>query len=281
MVNKGVFLTVVVLLSLTAGCDNRGSIVPHGSGSMIETIPARSAEVLSNKKIFFGHQSVGENILDGIRAMQNANGYTKLYIKETGDPDDFNQPILAHAAIGKNGDPYGKIGDFVRMLEKGIGDKTDIALFKFCFWDIREETDVQKVFDHYTRAVITLQRKYPKMRFIHTTVPLMAYPSGMRARLKRWLGYPVAFDLDNIKRNELNKLIGEKYAGREPIFDIASAESTLPDGSRATFAHNGKTYFYLASEYTSDGGHLNEYSRKRVAEQMLDVLASVANDASS
>jgi lysophospholipase L1-like esterase len=33
----------------------------------------------------------------------------------------------------------------------------------------------------------------------------------------------------------------------------------------------------MVPEYTDDGGHLNEKGRKRVAEQMLIILAEVAN----
>lgn len=87
---------------------------------------------------------------------------------------------------------------------------------------------------------------------------------------------PVGFDLDNIKRNELNRLIRSEYAGREPIVDIALYESTLPEGKRAVFVDGGQEYEYLASVNTDDGGHLNQEARIRAAEQLLITLARVA-----
>lgn len=84
---------------------------------------------------------------------------------------------------------------------------------------------------------------------------------------------PVTWDIDNIKRNELNELIRQEYAGKEPLFDIAAIESTLPDGSRAFFSDHGKVYDYLSPDYSSDGGHLNPEGRRRVAEQLLITLA--------
>ena len=38
------------------------------------------------------------------------------------------------------------------------------------------------------------------------------------------------------------------------------------------FTVTGKTYYSLISEYTRDGGHLNERGRKIVAEQLLIFL---------
>ena len=85
-------------------------------------------------------------------------------------------------------------------------------------------------------------------------------------------------DEDNIKRNELNNMILQEYKGKEPVFDIALAEATLPNGKYVYFSRNGKSYYYLAEEYTKDGGHLNEAGRLHVAEQFLLTLADVVKD---
>ncbi len=82
---------------------------------------------------------------------------------------------------------------------------------------------------------------------------------------------------DNIKRNQYNQLLKEYYEGKEPVFDLAKIESTYPDGKRCTFEKDGKTYYSLVSEYTSDGGHLNEKGRKIVAEKLLVFLANLAS----
>ena len=48
-----------------------------------------------------------------------------------------------------------------------------------------------------------------------------------------------------------------------------------PDGTRCSFTKDGKTYYSMVPEYTTDGGHLNEIGRKKVAEQFLILLANL------
>jgi hypothetical protein len=51
--------------------------------------------------------------------------------------------------------------------------------------------------------------------------------------------------------------------------------TTFPDGRRSTFTKAGETYYSMAPEYTYDDGHLNETGRKRIAEQLLVLLANL------
>lgn len=236
-------------------------------------------EKLSAQKIYFGHQSVGGDILDGVQRVMPNEPSLKLNIVDTHDPEKLNGPIWAHSNIGENGDPFSKINGFKANLQKGIGGKADIAFFKFCFWDIRSHTDVEKVFNEYKRTVSELKSAYPQLKIVHFTVPLVEYPNGIYPKIRRMLGLPIGFDQDNIKRNELSWLIRKEYAGREPIVDIALYESTLPGGERAVFINGGEKYDYLAAANTDDGGHLNLGARLRAAEQALITLAQVAEKA--
>lgn len=234
---------------------------------------------LSTQKIYFGHQSVGGNILDGVNRILSKEPGLKLNIVETNDPAKFSGPIWAHSDIGENGDPASKISGFKANLQKGIGEKADIAFFKFCFWDIRSHTDVEKIFNDYKQAISEVKKAYPQLKIVHFTVPLVSHPNGIYPKIRRMLGLRVGFDQDNIKRNELNKLIRNEYAGREPIVDIALYESTLPGGQRAVFVNGGQQYDYLAAANTDDGGHLNLEARLRAAEQTLITLARVVEGA--
>ena len=67
----------------------------------------------------------------------------------------------------------------------------------------------------------------------------------------------------------------EMLEQKKPLFDLAAIESTAPDGTRASFVRDGKTYYQMVSDYTHDGGHLNELGQKRVAEQLLVFLAGL------
>lgn len=263
-------------------------IISCGEGTMktekvklpsINETPESAWQRLSQKKIYFAHQSVGNNIIDGINKIMKDNNAVKINIVETENIKILNKPVLAHYSnIGTNGDPDSKIKAFKDNIHEGIGNKVDIASLKFCFWDIRRQTDIKKVFNDYKETVSALKMQYPKTKFIHFTVPLMSYPNGIKTKIKRALNMIIEADIDNIKRNELNELILKEYSGKEPVFDIAMVESTLPDGSRAVFTNSGKNYYYLAAEYTNDGGHLNEEAKKIVAEQLLILLAKLSEE---
>jgi hypothetical protein len=189
----------------------------------------------------------------------------------------FSQSVWAHSQVGENGDPSSKIEAFKANIRNGIGNRADIVALKFCFWDIRSFTDVGKVFDDYRQAVSELKREYPRLVFVHFTVPLMSYPTGLGAKVRRVLGMPVGFDQDNIKRNELNGLVLNEYGGKEPVVDVALSESRLPSGERTFFMKGGQPIYYLAAAYTDDGGHLNEASRQLVAAQILNALAHASD----
>ncbi|MBW2608023.1 MAG: hypothetical protein JRD05_10355 [Deltaproteobacteria bacterium] len=70
-------------------------------------------------------------------------------------------------------------------------------------------------------------------------------------------------------------MLRKEYDGKEPVFDIAKIESTFPNGTRCSFTKDGKTYYSMVPEYTYDSGHLNETGRKKVAEQLLILLAQL------
>lgn len=231
---------------------------------------------LERKRIFFGHQSVGYNIVEGIREVSEGNGPIALKILETTNPGDFSTPLFAHAAIGKNEDPRSKCEAFSNLLDEQLAGKVDIALLKFCYVDITGATALEQVMAGYESIIERLKREFPKIVFIHVTVPLNTTPMDLRSRVKRFIGYPQWVDTDNMKRNEFNRMLRDRYLGKEPVFDLAAVESIRPDGRHSTFRRNGRNYDSLSPEYTDDGGHLNPLGRKRAAEQLLITLADAA-----
>ena len=264
-----------IVLLVCGSTEGQTMKTEKGHFPLTRDLPEAAWQRLAQKKIYFGHQSVGNNIMDGVSRLMESNSNIKLKIVETNDPAAFKEPVFAHSSVGKNDDPDSKIMAFRNYVDNGIGNKADIAFFKFCFWDIRNHVDIQGVFKRYRETLSELRNQYPKTRFIHVTVPLMHFSTGMRDRLKRTVGATVENDLDNVKRNELNKLVLEEYSGKEPVFDIATIQSTLPDGGRTVASLGGKNYSYLASEYTDDGGHLNEKGRKVVAQQLIIFLSNL------
>jgi len=124
----------------------------------LQGVPESTWTKLSQKKIFFGHQSVGYNIIDGVKDLMGEFPRIKLNIIKTSDPADFNKPLFAHTGVGKNTNPQSKIDAFAGIMQNGIGSKADIAFFKFCLVDITAETDAQKVFAEYKNAMSRLQK---------------------------------------------------------------------------------------------------------------------------
>ncbi|WP_054031632.1 hypothetical protein [Desulfatitalea tepidiphila] len=237
-------------------------------------VPNSVWQKLSSKKIYFGHQSVGYNILDGIQALLKENQQIQLAIEENFDPESFKQGTIAHSRIGYNTDPKSKLDMFAFIAKSGGAAKADIMFFKFCYVDINGKTDVKALFDAYKNTFEQLKSNHPDTTFIHTTAPLTTIQDGPKAWAKKILGRSLGGIVENSKRHEYNEMIRKTYVGKEPVLDIATIESTFPDGRRATFESNGKTYYHLVPAYTYDGGHLNEAGRKRVAEQLLLLLVN-------
>ena len=66
-----------------------------------------------------------------------------------------------------------------------------------------------------------------------------------------------------------------EYSADNRLFDIATVESTLPDGSREKYILDGQEYYSLYEGYTDDGGYLNEVGRLRVAQALLNMLGNL------
>lgn len=243
----------------------------------IKDVPAEAWQKLSEKKIYFGHQSVGQNIIDGVKDIMKEQAQIKLNIIETNDPKDFNAPIFAHSPVGKNMDPASKCDAFADFMLKGLGQKVDFAFFKFCYIDILSATDVNKVFTGYRNSIEQARKSSPGATIIHITTPLRVVQTGPRVWIKKIIGRSIGGYDDNVKREQFNAMLRKEYSGKEPIFDLALIESIFPDGTQVIFKKDGKVYPALVPAYTNDGGHLNELGRKKVAEQFLIFLANLVN----
>jgi len=243
---------------------------------LIKDVAPELWQNLAQKKIYFGHQSVGFNIMDGIRDVMKEHPEIKLNIVESAEASDLKVGTFEHSRVGKNVDPASKVQEFTRFMEQGIGKKADFSALKFCFVDIRADTNVKDVLKNYETFMTKVEKEFPKMTIVHFTVPLTRSKTTWKTVVKKLIGRKTWEYDDNIKRNEYNEMLRKAYEGKEPVFDLAKIESTYPDGKRSTFTKDGKTYYSLVPKYTNDGGHLNELGRKIVAEQLLIFLANLA-----
>lgn len=266
-------VTCLLLLGLLS-CKGGETSMNKGTLYSLKDVPASDWKKLSEKRIYFGHQSVGFNILDGMKDVMQENPQIVLKIVETRKATDLAPGILVHTTIGKNDDPKSKCDDF-REVMNILGKYADSAGFKFCYVDFNVSTDVNKVFDYYQQTMNDVKKKYPDITFIHITTPLTTVQTGIKARIKEIMGKPVWGYNENMKRDQFNQKLKGAYEGKAPIFDLAGIESTYPDGTRAVIKGTRGACPFLVPEYTTDGGHLNAKGRRVVAEQFLIFLAKL------
>ena len=238
-------------------------------------IPDHLIEKLSGKKIYFGHQSVGRNIMLGIEELLTEEQKKRLPIIKASNPRAYQGNLFAHSDVGRNRDPLSKLKGFDRQLDRVGNWQPDIAMLKFCYVDVEKNADVETLFRQYQERMQQVKLKHPDVKLVHFTVPLRTVQSGVKASIKQLIGRQLEGAADNIQRHRYNELLRKAYAGKEPIFDIAKIESTREDGSRETFTQGGKTYYALVPEYSNDGGHLNRRGRAWVAKHLLEFLAEL------
>ncbi|OLT21962.1 hypothetical protein BJF81_14040 [Ornithinimicrobium sp. CNJ-824] len=221
-------------------------------------------EAVAGQRIFFGHMSVGRNILDGLDRVYAAHEVDPPPVIEIapGESPDLPQDgLLVHALIGENRHPVGKLKNFDATLRAGLGEQVDVAALKFCYIDIRWNSDVEALFARYQNTLSRLESDYPDVRFVHLTVPLTTGPYGIRDHLKILAGRD-----DNATRERYNELMRQTYGNGE-LFDLAKLEATDPEGVlRAP---------ELFSGYSSDGAHLNTVGSERLAAELVGHLADV------
>jgi hypothetical protein len=158
-------------------------------------------------------------------------------------------------------------------LANGFGAESGaIAMYKFCYVDVNGDTDPEQLFSEYAAGIEDARDRFPGITFVHFTLPLMTAGEGMGEQIRTRLGRPTQTRL-NVIRNRYNDLLRERYAHRDPVFDLALLESTRADGSRASTRYGGREVYMLAPEWTTDGGHLNEDAQYHVAERLLVFLA--------
>ena len=263
---------LVWLISCTGEQVNDSLTRSELAGANSDSNAAASWARLADAQIYFGHQSVGANIVEGLRQLGAARKGSELRIVRSRERSS-GLPALVEFAIGENGLPESKMKDFAAALRQIDDTSPAIAMFKYCYLDITPETNVELLFAGHRKALGEMRARHPNLTFVHVTAPLTRLESGPRFLVKRLLGKPTTRDA-NAKRNLFNAMLREEYAG-EPMFDLAKVESTRPDGSRSFFTQGRAVVYTLAPELTDDGGHLNGAGRRAAGEEFAAVIGRV------
>lgn len=229
---------------------------------------------LRNRRIFFGHQSVGGNIFDGVAEVLRDRPDLGLTVAETADPAQMSAPGIYHARIGRNGEPGTKLRSFSEIAASAMPD-SGTAMVKYCYVDVSGKTDPGALFEEYRRAVEALRQDRPGLTVVHVTLPLET-DWGEYFHWKRVIRGQLTTHRElNWIRQQYNERIRQTWGGKEPIFDLARYQAVGVDGQLRTVRYRWSRVPILAREWTNDGGHLNEAGRRRMAEAFLVTLAKL------
>ncbi len=269
------FFVAGALLSLIAGValwswDGKRAAV---TGSLRVSEPSTDElRTFAAKKVFFGHQSVGANVINGVTLTFSALGLSAPSVVETREHVAVDGGFVAHAHVGVNGDPNGKFADFVAVMGGPLGDQVDVAMVKLCYADIVAGTDVNAVFYAYSAMMDDLARSHPSVELLYTTVPLST-DRGWKATIKSWIGQNDQMGpADNEARQRYNELIRARFGASGRLFDIAAIEATV-SSSPTERTLDGKKYFVLNSALAADPGHLNDLGSRLVAADFIRLVA--------
>lgn len=254
-------LVSLLVLSCPAGDLSEGT----GYGTPPDVEIGNGLTSLSARKIFFGHQSVGRNILEGLEEISANAGDAALRINEARTGDAIVGPGIYHAEVGVNTDPISKLRDFEAIMRSGVGPSVDAAMLKFCYVDFDVGADVEALFEAYRDAMARLEAEFPELVIVHCTVPLTVEEYGLGDRIKRILGKASDGDSGNAVREAFSRRLRSEYTGKAPVFDLAMIEASDSTGLVTMPSDSSAGTIALRPEYSDDGGHLNETGRTRVA----------------
>jgi len=216
-------------------------------------------------RILFGHQSVGGNLLEGVRATA-----PDVHL---GPGADAGVELLDFL-VGENEHPLEKVAAFEQTVQ-ARGASLDAAAMKFCYVDFTPTTDVEALFVAYEAAHARLRAAFPGLTLAHLTTPLTIVQTGPRAWLKRLLGRPPAGLLENQRREAFNQKLRARYQGQEPLFDLARLEATGPDGAPVRYESSAGATPMLFAGYASDGAHLAPAGQRALGQAFAEFLRTL------
>jgi hypothetical protein len=230
---------------------------------------SRDLQKVAALRIAFGHQSVGNNILEGMGRLVSETGVS---LQISSSRMRLTSPGIHHFKIGQNGLPLTKLQDFDAIMRAGVAESADIALMKFCFLDLLGNNDPKALASEYIALLDRLSESFPRTIFVPVTVPLTTVQTGPKAWAKRAVGRNPSGLTDNVQRAEFNAILRRYYSTPGSLFDLAAVESGR--GAKH-FEYQGKSFEALDPSITHDGAHLNEAGQRRVASALLHHLAAL------
>ena len=225
--------------------------------------------ISQQKRIFFAHQSVGNNIVEGLSLFTAGHNLPSFNISDQLSPSG---PLFYHKLIGQNTKPQSKLDDLLSFMHAHNTAAFDFVIFKLCYIDVDNKCDINTLYTSYNQCFEQLENEFSDTVFIHCTVPVKTEPQGIVNWTRKKLGNISHISYSNMARFKFNQLLRKKYSDNNRLFDIARLESTSLDGKHKSSKTNGVKYDFLLPEYTYDGGHLNTQGSEYIANFLYTML---------
>lgn len=236
--------------------DPVGGFVADHNSLNADAIPLEHLRGARELDVFFGHQSVGWNLVEGLFELADSDwARYEINAEEVWDTSWFDgNSGLGHYNVGENYDPDSKIEDFeAHVSDMGYGSHIDVAMMKFCYVDFEDGlTPPATVFNRYRDMMNRLEGEFPDVTFVYWTAPLETWGSA--------------------RRDEFNNLVRDYCRTNDRVlFDLAAIECHDPSGSPVS--DGGREAMY--GSYSEDGGHLYGEGSRRVARAYWHLLARI------
>lgn len=229
-----------------------------------------AAQRLALKRIWFGHQSVGNYLMHG-PSDDNAVGMVKLFedhpeygLSNVDSPTSIGAisvGTLADGHIGSNGHPDSKLTAFNTAVRTTFGGALDIAIIKFCwidfydsYADIQNTATADSFWTTYKSTIDALIADYPGAVIVPCTVPVT----------------PNDADGGNTLREYFSQKIRDEYGS--VVFDVSDWESRNTSGTLELY--NGTRELNAAWD-VGDGGHPNATGSTMLAEKLYAHLLTL------
>lgn len=256
--NLALAACLVAMVATACRSGTQGEAMPN-----TPEVSAAQWQAAAARRVLLAHQSVGRNILDGLRALDAGSS-----IRVTESRSPAAGPGLTHFAVGRNGEPLEKVRDFAAAVD--AADSLDVAMLKLCYIDFSYGADPAAVAGAYLDTLDALAARHPSTAFVAVTVPLTTVQEGPKALVKKMLGRAPAGLAENAQRQVFNDALRARSGPGRPLFDLAALES-----AGRTHALDGRAIQCLDPALTSDGGHLNDKGSRLAAAALVGFLAGI------
>jgi hypothetical protein len=255
---------------LLFGCGDRAvSESPGDVSTRLDSVSQAEWAALGSRRVFFAHQSVGGNVVQGVEALLRERPALGLRLVRSSQPDTIVGGAIIHDYVGENGAPASKTEGFGSIVNATMQHPIEVGMQKFCYADFNKHTDPAAFFATYEQSIEALRRLRPNLQIVHVTAPLLEKRFALKDVARAVLGKTTT-EMQTAKVRAFNDLLRARYGKVDPVFDLAAVEST---GQGAGGDHAAES---LAAQFaTPDGGHLNDLGQRVVAAELLVFLAKL------